>query len=176
MKKKMTKNKVYPPKSRYPSGRRKVKFELSAGGLVINLKSGKILVVRDQKNRITFPKGLVEAKEKVINAAVREVKEETGIKNLELVEKLGEVKFLYQFQGKLIFKKIIYFLFKTKDQRIKPQNTEIKDALWLSINEILKNNPFKNLNPIINKAIKFTQLNSFRAPRLRRFNRVNPIK
>jgi len=132
----------------------RAQFELSAGGIVINSKNKKILTIVDQKNRYTFPKGQVEKGEEIQKAAEREIKEETGIKNLRLLEKIGEVEFFYKFKGELIFKKIIYFLFETTASKLKPQREEIKKACWLKPKEFFKKNAFKNIVPIFKKALK----------------------
>jgi len=136
---------------------RKAKFELSAGGIVFNTKNGKILTIVDSSGRIGLPKGQNEKGEPLKTTAEREIKEETGVKKLNFIEKLGEVKFFYKFKDNLIFKKIIYFFFTTQDEKLKPQKKEIKNALWLSEKEVIRKNQFKNLNPILKKASKIIE-------------------
>ena len=60
----------------------------SAGGIIIN-KEGEIVLVEQHGNSWSFPKGGIEAGESELDAAVREIYEETGLKNVDLVENLG---------------------------------------------------------------------------------------
>ena len=133
--------------------KKKIKFELSAGGIIYNPATDKILVIKDQNNRVSFPKGMNDPKEKLVDTAIREAREETGIKKLNLISKLGGVKFFYKFKGELIFKRIDYFLFEAPLEKPKPQVKEIKDALWMDKNKVLKQISFSNLKPLFQKAL-----------------------
>ncbi len=134
----------------------KAEFELSAGGIVYCPQTDEILVIKDPKGRVTFPKGQVQKEENLLETAQRETAEEAGINAEKLVPegKLGEVKVFYRFQGKLIFKKIVYFLFFSPLQTPSPQKEEINDAFWLPKDEVLEKLDFNNLKPIFKKALK----------------------
>lgn len=60
----------------------------SAGGIVLGLE-GKIVLVEQHGNSWSFPKGRVESGETTLAAAKREIFEETGVSDLELVCELG---------------------------------------------------------------------------------------
>ncbi len=60
----------------------------SAGG-IIKGPDGRIVIVRQHGDSWSFPKGGVEDTETPLDAATREIKEETGITQLELVQELG---------------------------------------------------------------------------------------
>ncbi|TSC88436.1 MAG: putative NTP pyrophosphohydrolase [Microgenomates group bacterium Gr01-1014_16] len=65
-----------------------MKKAISAGGIIIH--NNKILLLTYPESDLTrFPKGHVEPGETLEQAALREVKEETGLQNLEIVKKLG---------------------------------------------------------------------------------------
>src|SRR3954451_827228 len=90
-------------------GRRGV--EVSAGGVVVH--DGQVVVVvptrRDARGQqvLALPKGHVDPGETPEQAATREVREETGM-DAELVEKLGDVRYWYQRDGRRIFKVVTF--------------------------------------------------------------------
>ena len=65
-----------------------VKNTKSAGGVVIN-KNGDILIVNQHGDSWSLPKGHVEMGEDILEAAEREIYEESGIKHLSLLKELG---------------------------------------------------------------------------------------
>jgi 8-oxo-dGTP pyrophosphatase MutT (NUDIX family) len=60
----------------------------SAGGVVLN-KEGKVLVVQQQMNTWSLPKGHVDPGEDILETAKREIYEESGLTELKYVKKLG---------------------------------------------------------------------------------------
>ncbi|MCD6195152.1 NUDIX domain-containing protein [bacterium] len=139
--------------------KQKTKFELSAGGIVFCPQTKKILVIEDKKGRVGLPKGWVEKGEKLVETAKRETSEETGIKNLQTVKKIGEINFFYRRNKNLIFKKVVYFLFETSKQKPKPQKEEIENAYWVKKEEFTKILSYDNLKPLAQKALRI--INSF---------------
>ena len=65
-----------------------MKITRSAGGLVLNAK-GEVLVVNQNGDSWSLPKGHLDAGENELQAARREICEESGIGELELIKKLG---------------------------------------------------------------------------------------
>jgi ADP-ribose pyrophosphatase YjhB (NUDIX family) len=101
----------------------------SAGGVVLN-KEGKILVVKQQMNTWSLPKGHVDSGEDTMQTAEREIYEESGIKKLEFIKKLG----VYQrktLQDIDELKTISMFLFTTKQMDLKPIDPKNPKALWV---------------------------------------------
>ena len=64
-----------------------------------------------------LPKGNLEEGEPPADAAVREVLEETGVHG-RLVEKLGDVKYVYTWDGERIFKIVSFYLLRAGRGRI----------------------------------------------------------
>jgi ADP-ribose pyrophosphatase YjhB (NUDIX family) len=133
---------------------KKAKFELSAGGIVYNPELKKILVIEAADGRISLPKGHNKKSESMIETAKREIAEETDVKNLEFIAKIGEPTYFFKFKNEFIFKKVVCFLFITNNLKAKPQLSEIKSAQFESISEIKKVITFKNLLPLLDKAEK----------------------
>ncbi|MBI2671847.1 NUDIX domain-containing protein [Candidatus Woesearchaeota archaeon] len=102
-----------------------------------------------------FPKGHVEEKENEIGTLRREVLEETGIKDLEILNGFKEIiKYFFRKEGTLINKEVIYFLARTntKEVNVSSEHTGFK---WLRYEEALKKINFKNSKDILKKAEKF---------------------
>lgn len=106
----------------------------SAGGVVIN-QQGEVLVVNQKGTSWSLPKGHIEEGENAIDAARREIYEESGIKNLELIKDLGNYQRykIGQNGGEDIteLKTIAMFLFRTNENLLKPVDPENPDARWI---------------------------------------------
>jgi 8-oxo-dGTP diphosphatase len=114
----------------------------------------KILMIKDQTDKWVFPKGLVDKGETKEQAAIREVKEETGLEHVKIIAPLGQIKFFYKWEGETIFKIVYFFLMETDQEDLKHQREEIKDAAWIDMNSVLEKNSYKNQEEIIKKALE----------------------
>lgn len=137
--------------------RRKVKFEISAGGIV-SRKIGhnyQIAFLLDPYEKWTFAKGHLEKGESLEAAAEREVEEEMGLRNLKIINKLGKIDFWFRWRGKLIHKLVYYFLMEAPTHsKPKPQKKEgITKIKWVDINEAMDFCSYKNIKPLLKKAI-----------------------
>jgi 8-oxo-dGTP pyrophosphatase MutT (NUDIX family) len=113
--------------------------EFSAGGLVIRNMRGRpflaTVLVKDGTVH-ALPKGNIEAGERAVDAAEREVREETGLE-VELVEKLGDIKYWYVRKwsdGERVFKVVSFFLFRYKGGSLENyQRSEVDGAEWIPL-------------------------------------------
>ena len=127
----------------------------AAGGLV-ERSDGKILFIY-RNNRWDLPKGGVEKKELIIEAAQREVKEETGLADLIVINKIGETYHIFNNGKNFRLKRTYWFKMKSDYQgELFPQEEEgIISAEWINkkrIPEILKN-AYENIKEIVRKVI-----------------------
>jgi 8-oxo-dGTP pyrophosphatase MutT (NUDIX family) len=113
-----------------------VKREFSAGGLVVRRMRGRpfAAVVRLPKDRLALPKGHPEEGESMVAAAAREVREEAGIV-AEPVDKLGDVKYWYWWEGERIFKIVSFFLFEYRSGSVRDHDDEVLSAEWIPLEE-----------------------------------------
>lgn len=108
--------------------------EYSAGGIILNEK--KVVLVFENKTQMwAFPKGHIEYSESELEAALREIREETGLTNLKLILKLGNYT-RHTKKSPQIIKQIVMFLFKTEDQYIFPNANDIVRVEWVRINDV----------------------------------------
>ena len=82
--------------------------------------------------------GKIDPGESPAETAVREVREETGVEG-RLVEKLGDVRYVYTFRGRRIFKVVSFFLLRAGRGRIgaidDAMRIEVTEARWLPLEE-----------------------------------------
>lgn len=116
----------------------------SAGGIVLN-GEGKLLLVFQHSNTWSFPKGGVDKGETELEAAKREIREETGITDLALIKELGSYE-RYSIgkdgvseQKEWGLRKRTIFLFTTSQTVFGPADPdgEITDVRWVTIDEAL---------------------------------------
>lgn len=135
-----------------------MKLEFSAGGIVFKkFKEGpKIALILDSHDNWAFPKGHIKKGEGKEEAASREVSEEIGVKDLKIVEELGKIEYWFKHKGKFIHKFVYFYLMEASvDSKIKLQKEEgIKKIKWVEPEKILEKSSYKDMKPILKKAIR----------------------
>jgi 8-oxo-dGTP pyrophosphatase MutT (NUDIX family) len=112
--------------------------EFSAGGLVV--RDGQLVVIvptrraADGSRVLALPKGHVDPGETPIEAAEREVREETGILARPIVE-LGESRYWYRRDGRTIGKRVLFFLFEFVGGDIADHDDEVEEVRWIELTE-----------------------------------------
>jgi 8-oxo-dGTP pyrophosphatase MutT (NUDIX family) len=115
--------------------------EFSAGVVLVRRMRGRwwLAAVRPQgkpEGTWALPKGLVDAGEKPAETAIREGFEETGVAG-RLGEKLGEVRYVYTWDGERVFKIVSFFLAHARGGRIgdlpPEMEVEVAEARWLPL-------------------------------------------
>ncbi|MEX0668551.1 MAG: NUDIX domain-containing protein [Candidatus Saccharimonadales bacterium] len=133
--------------------------EETAGGVVFRRgkDSIEILMIQDIKGRWTIPKGHVEEGERIEETALREIEEETGLKYLKILNKLGKIDFRYRKLDKLILMTTHIFLIHAfKDSgNYRPEESEgIKDVKWFPANEALDLIEYDDIGKLFLIALK----------------------
>ncbi|HSF28241.1 MAG TPA: NUDIX domain-containing protein [Nitrosopumilaceae archaeon] len=130
--------------------------ERSAGAVLFNeTDSGKVfLLLNYPSGHWDFVKGNIEDKETPHQTVVREIREETGITDVEFIDGFEDkIEYHYQRDGNLIHKEVIFFLAKTKTTDVKISYEHL-GYVWLSFDEALKKLTYKNAKNILNKIKK----------------------
>ena len=111
----------------------------AAGGVVIG-EDGRVVVVNQNNDSWSLPKGHIDPGEDAETAAKREIAEESGVTKLKLIKKLGVYE-RYK-RGKdgaddtSELKTIHMFLFTTEQTTLQPTDPTNPEAIWVSINEV----------------------------------------
>ncbi len=107
----------------------------AAGGMVFNDKKEFIGIYRRSKNDL--PKGKLEKGETIEEGAVREVKEECGISNVEILNRITETYHIYFIDKTQVLKRTHWFRMYTNDNELTPQTEEdISEIFWVSLSNI----------------------------------------
>lgn len=104
-------------------------------------RNGQVLVASQHGDSWSLPKGHIEPGEDALTAAKREIHEETGITNLELVMELGSYERPRIGKGgkgddPTESKNITLFLFRTDEMDLKPIDPENPEAKWVDIDGV----------------------------------------
>ncbi|MBI5857387.1 MAG: NUDIX domain-containing protein [Sphingobacteriales bacterium] len=104
---------------------------LAAGGLVQNEKKDVLLIFR--RGKWDLPKGKLDKKEKLEDCAIREVEEETGLQNVQLISPLTITYHTYHEGARFILKESHWYKMKVSgEQTLVPQTTEdIHEIKWV---------------------------------------------
>jgi 8-oxo-dGTP pyrophosphatase MutT (NUDIX family) len=104
-----------------------------------------------------LPKGLIDAGENAAATAAREVAEETGVEG-RVVEKLGDVRYVYTWAGERVFKVVSFFLLRAGRGRIgevpAEHAHEIAEARWLPLEDAPKLLAYKGEREMAQKALE----------------------
>jgi 8-oxo-dGTP pyrophosphatase MutT (NUDIX family) len=106
----------------------------SAGGVVLN-REGKVLVVSQNGNSWSLPKGHIDPGENALEAAKREIYEESGVSKLKMVRELGSYeRYRIGLNGgdsREELKVITMFLFRTTQMELNPIDPKHPEARWV---------------------------------------------
>ncbi|NIQ08098.1 MAG: NUDIX hydrolase [Candidatus Korarchaeota archaeon] len=110
---------------------------VSSGGVLFRSAHGDLEVALISRGRVwCLPKGLIEIGETLEQAALREVKEETGLEG-EPVKKIGEITYQF-FRGRLYVKTVHFFLFRYIGGSITAHDSEADKVSWFPISEAIR--------------------------------------
>src|SRR5947209_4520641 len=157
--------------------------EISAGGVVVRQMDGewwmaaiepagdpsstpsvkKRASAAKDKALLCLPKGLVDPGEKALEAALREVREETGL-TAAFVTKLADIKYVYVRSwgdGERVFKIVSFYLLRYESGRIDnvtdEMRVEVAQARWVRLEEAAKLLAYRGEKQMAKKALEYIE-------------------
>lgn len=132
--------------------------EPTAGGIVFRRnKKGdiEILLIQDAKDRWTIPKGHIEEGETAVATAKREIGEEAGLKDVDMLGWLGKIHFRYRRIDKLVLMTTQIYLVRAKGDTNAIQKEEWMNGIkWFSFNEALDLIEYEDIGKLMLLAMK----------------------
>jgi 8-oxo-dGTP pyrophosphatase MutT (NUDIX family) len=130
--------------------------EKSAGAVIFrNAENVRVFLLLRNGVRWDFPKGGVEKGESELQTVIREVEEETGLKDLKIIPGFRKViEYFYRRDRKNVHKQVVYLLGKTQDDKVKI-SFEHQGFGWFSLQEAVKRASYDNSKVTLTEAEKF---------------------
>jgi 8-oxo-dGTP pyrophosphatase MutT (NUDIX family) len=130
--------------------------EFSAGGVVV--RDGACVVIVPTRRSANgakvcaLPKGHPDGDEDPAAAALREVREEAGVE-ADLVEPLGEVRYVYQRGGRRIQKVVAFFLLRYTGGDVADHDHEVETARWLPLADAIDQLSYPGEREMVRRAV-----------------------
>jgi len=128
--------------------------ETSAGIVLFRKEDSKklFLLLHYPSGHWDFVKGKMEKGESTHQTALREAEEETGITDITFLENFEEwVEYNFQYQGELVYKRVVFFLAETKTEEVKISHEHL-DYTWMDYNTSMEKTTFDNAKKVLTRA------------------------
>jgi ADP-ribose pyrophosphatase YjhB (NUDIX family) len=136
-----------------------VVHETTSGGIIFrrNEKSNQleILLIQDAKNRWTIPKGHVEEGEEPKATAEREIREETGLQEMKVMNWLGKVNFRYRREHTLVLMTMHIYLVQGlgNTNKLHPEDW-LTDIQWMPSHEAVDKIAYDDIGKLMLLGMK----------------------
>jgi len=132
--------------------------EPTSGGIIFRRdkdRSVEILLVQDGKDRWTIPKGHIEEGETAIETAKREIFEEAGLSDIEILGWLGKINFRYRRIDRLVLMTTqIYLVRAIGDTDGIKKEEWMNDIKWFKFNDALDAIEYEDIGKLMLLAMK----------------------
>ena len=136
-----------------PDPGKPVKPVISSGGVILN-REGKVLILRRKtEGTWVLPKGRVEPGESLRQTALREVEEETGLKDMKILREIGLVRYIFFWRPDNVnYKKTVHYFLMRLETDGEPRMTlepDFAEHAWTSVDDAAKTLTFDNDRRIV---------------------------
>jgi 8-oxo-dGTP pyrophosphatase MutT (NUDIX family) len=100
---------------------------------------------------LALPKGHPDGNETPLQAAIREIREETGVE-AEPVEELGEIRYSYDRKGQTVDKRVVFYLFNYRGGEL-AHDHEIADVRWMELEEAARSLTYSGEREMVSRAL-----------------------
>ncbi len=129
--------------------------DFSAGGVVVRDDEVIVIVPRRRGAQegvvLGLPKGHPDGDESDVQAATREIREETGV-IAEPVARLGEIRYSYERRGEPIDKRVVFFLFEYRSGELSHDH-EIEQVRWMPLQEAVRSLTYSGEREMVARAL-----------------------
>ena len=131
--------------------------EISAGGVVVRDRECVVIVptrrAADGRRVLALPKGHVDPGETPEVTARREVREEAGVEST-VREELGDVRYVYQREGRRIAKVVTFFLLDYAAGSVDDHDHEVEEARWMALDEAVTALTYRGERTMVARALR----------------------
>lgn len=132
--------------------------EPTSGGIIFRHDENgeiEILLIQDTKDRWTIPKGHIEEGETAQETAVREIGEEAGLAEVEVLGWLGKIHFRYRRVDRLVLMTTQIYLVRAKGDTDAIKKEEWMNGIkWFKFNEALEVIEYEDIGTLMLLAMK----------------------
>lgn len=131
--------------------------EVSAGGVVYRIEGSEVEIAlasrRTRKGELAWglPKGGIDEGEAIEEAAVREVREETGLE-AQIEADLGEIRYFYVWERVRVRKAVHFFLMHATGGDVSLHDHEMEDVRWFELKTALKKAAYRGEREVLERA------------------------
>ena len=135
------------------------KSEVSAGGVVYRAGDDGIDICltarRTRRGDLVWglPKGAVEQDEAPEDAALREVREESGLE-AEIEGDLGTIRYFYVWEGVRIRKQVRFYLMRATGGDVSEHDDEMEDVRWFPMARAVKRAAYRGEREVVERATR----------------------
>jgi len=134
---------------------KKRETDFSAGGVVVRGEEVIVIVPARRGGHgghvLGLPKGHLDGDESPLEAALREVREETGVE-AQPVEELGEISYQFERPGTTIDKRVVFYLLEYRSGELQHDH-EIEEVRWMPLEQAARELTYEGEREMVERAL-----------------------